>query len=575
MRYSSFSLQYPNLKYRKVKCYILTLSLVALTTVSLKAQKQEFNLTIPYNNNWQICDSQIAQYFRKGKLVIDKFTYFTGEVIDTYKTGALQMRGLCDENGLKQGLFTYYYPDGKIEREGHFENDEMKGVWSFYNSDGKLILKAKCETSKDFTLLFYRNKKGDTLISEGNGKFELDPQEYPKIFTNISSVKLRSIEGECINGKREGQWKYYTLGFPISKNSKVKKDMGLANLNLDTPVKQLFYDDTFKDDRFIYGKSYGMYDKGRKYTSPENPLSLYPLKDLSISKFATDYAFGDYLASQQALPDFLFNNVEPVRVASSFFYGNNMKEYESAVRAAMSLYNDFEIESTPEKLYNNDHWLFLNKVTLMRSNDTVPVSSETEIDFLLLKNGDVKGVNVKSELPKEVAKAMEYYFSHLKKLSPMPYTDSASINLRFSIEHKKGFLNGKQAYTSYVILRDINNNLSYRNYLVKDSVVLTRKPPVFAGKTTWDAFLKTSMRKYASRTSPGSGQGISTHIFISYVIDEEGNVVDVKDKVTSRKEVPEFSEVSKNIIKDSPKWVPAELDGKKIRYEMLQIFNWE
>ncbi|ACU03190.1 toxin-antitoxin system YwqK family antitoxin [Pedobacter heparinus] len=542
----------------KLKYYILTLIIMVLTIGSLKAQKQEFELTIPYNSNWQICHSQIAQYFRNGKLVIDKFTYFTGEVIDTYKNGAVQMRGVYDESGMKQGLFTYYYPDGKIEREGHFENDDMKGLWSFYNSSGELILKAKCETSRDFTPLFYRNKKGATLISEGNGKFELDPQEYPKVIANTSFFKIRSLEGELINGKREGQWKYYTLDAPLSKNSKVKK---------------LFYDDTFKDDKFLYGKSYGMYDNGRKYVKPENPLSLYPLKDLPISKFLADYAFGDYIASQKTLSDFLFKNAEPFRTAESFFYGNNMKEYESAVRAAMNLSGDFQIESIPEKYYNKDYWVFFNNVTLMNSNDTIPVSSETEIDFLLLKDGAIKDVSVKSELPEEVTKAMKYYFSHLKKLSPMPYADSVSIQLRLSVEHKMGFLNGEKAYTSYVILRDRKNDQSYRNYLVKDSVVLTRKAPTFAGKVTWDTFLQTSIKKYANTISKGSGQGGSKFIFINYVIDEQGNVVDVKNDIEHMKGASEFSEVCENIIKNSPKWIPAELNGKKIRYEMRQAFH--
>jgi antitoxin component YwqK of YwqJK toxin-antitoxin module len=42
------------------------------------------------------------------------------------------------KEGQRNGLWTFYYPNGKAESEGHYENGEQIGKWKFYNRWGSL-----------------------------------------------------------------------------------------------------------------------------------------------------------------------------------------------------------------------------------------------------------------------------------------------------------------------------------------------------------------------------------------------------------------------------------------------------
>jgi len=47
-----------------------------------------------------------------------------------------------DDNGLKQGYWEYYYPDGNLLfYKGSYLNDNMNGLWEFYHPNGNLHMK--------------------------------------------------------------------------------------------------------------------------------------------------------------------------------------------------------------------------------------------------------------------------------------------------------------------------------------------------------------------------------------------------------------------------------------------------
>ena len=46
-------------------------------------------------------------------------------------------------NGIKNGDFVWYYPNGEIKLKGKFENDKKTGTWKYYNEEGSLIEKRK------------------------------------------------------------------------------------------------------------------------------------------------------------------------------------------------------------------------------------------------------------------------------------------------------------------------------------------------------------------------------------------------------------------------------------------------
>ncbi len=59
-----------------------------------------------------------------------------------YANGSLRFE-VDLKDGLKQGRYTEYYPDGTEKITGRFRNDEQVGTWRYYNLEGKMVLKKR------------------------------------------------------------------------------------------------------------------------------------------------------------------------------------------------------------------------------------------------------------------------------------------------------------------------------------------------------------------------------------------------------------------------------------------------
>lgn len=284
------------------------LPLFSLLLIKTTAQKVELNDTIFYNNKWQICEKPIASYYRLGKLTVDKYAYYSGEIKDYYSTGVLQMNGSYDEKGLKSGLFVSYYPNGNVEMEGSFYNNEMNGVWNYYTADGRLRCRLNCENNIVFSPLLSINSNGDSVINTSiTNKFSIDIRDYKGIIYPSSS-NLRLIEGNSINGKRDGSWKYYLFIESIDGNSKLP------------PKKHLSCEEKYKSGIFKSGRSYGLVGNSLELNQPDiYLLKLLPEKYSTTENIEYDYAFGTNKKDQSALADFLFNHVSPVIISSAAF----------------------------------------------------------------------------------------------------------------------------------------------------------------------------------------------------------------------------------------------------------------
>jgi hypothetical protein len=544
---------FKNFKFSiKILFYVL-LSLLGSQAV---AQQRWFDINIPYNQKWEISDQKIATYYRQGRLVFDKASYFTGAIKDFYKSGKLQMEGHYDEKGLKQGLFTYYYENGVKEREGTFIKDDMKGIWSYYDAKGDLIAKANCVTHNDFTPLFYRNKRGEVLIKDGNGKFMIDLEEYPELIWTSADIPIKYMGGTVTNGLREGEWKYYSM--KTSSSSEVYKG------------NRLSFNDLYKGGKFRYGNAFILYTSAARYRVPQTQLTLFPKKDIPIGQFTGDYAFGTPENAGKAIYSFFFANLKPSITSASLFYKNNFKDYINCVEAAMHLTTDYELDNTPDLDYEKDNWVFFNKTTVIQPNQTVPASGTADLKFNVMSNGDVKNINIESNLPDKFVKALSYYFSILKNQSPKPKEDSSLVQLKLSLDHEVGYKESVKSFVSYGTLSAGVPDLSYKKYLVKDSLILTAKPPVFpAGQEKWNEFLKDAMKKIAKIVP----EQYRDNIYLTFIVDENGLITDIAT-ATQNDYDPKLLQLTMRILKNSPRWTPATLDGKNIKYQMSQTFQY-
>lgn len=79
--------------------------------------------------------------YQNGKKVgVHRWYNKEGEVDSsvTYKNGRVLYQGIVDAQGLKQGPWKYFYPDGTLKAEGRYQNDLKIGPWKYYFSDGSL-----------------------------------------------------------------------------------------------------------------------------------------------------------------------------------------------------------------------------------------------------------------------------------------------------------------------------------------------------------------------------------------------------------------------------------------------------
>jgi antitoxin component YwqK of YwqJK toxin-antitoxin module len=535
---------------------ILTTLILLMNWFCAVAQNRPFELNIPYNQKWEISDQKIASYYRHGTLEFGKVSYFTGVINDYYADGKLQMNGVYDAKGLKQGLFTFYYKNGKVEREGHFEKNDLSGLWSYYDINGNLIAKINCTTHRDFTIVYYKDKSGKELIKDGNGKFIINLSEYPQIIWTSSDVPIKYIEGTVTNGLRVGEWKYYSDASSSSP--------------LSYKGNTLTFIDLYKNGKFRYGNSFPVFGGENRYRKIQNQLTVFPKKEVTVGDFAGDFAFGGPEVAGKAIYNFFFNNVKPTVVSTSLFYKNNFKDYINCVEAALYLTTDQQLDVTPDLDFEKDSWVFFDKVTKIQPGDVIPSSGKAEIQFNVMKDGKVKNVSVNSDLPADFNRALTYYLSIIRNQSPKLKEDSALVKLNLVFDYQTGYKDKVKSYVSLGTLSTNEPDLSFRKYLVKDSLVLTTKPPVFAaGLDKWNAYLKAEMKK-VTKIVP---EDYRDNLTLNFTVDENGFVKDVNTKAEQDYD-PQFLELTKRILRNSPKWTPAELDGKKMKYKLTQIFQY-
>lgn len=76
-----------------------------------------------------IQDKIIEYYLIEGK----KY----GDFKVTNLSGVVEISGVMNDNK-NDGVWNYFYPNGKLESRGTFYNDQLNGKWIWYFPDGKL-----------------------------------------------------------------------------------------------------------------------------------------------------------------------------------------------------------------------------------------------------------------------------------------------------------------------------------------------------------------------------------------------------------------------------------------------------
>ncbi|MBK7711213.1 MAG: hypothetical protein IPJ37_09885 [Bacteroidales bacterium] len=129
-----------------------------------------------------------------------------GKVTNAYvynDNGLLISEGIVDESGNRNGKWKDFFPNGKVQAEGQFNDNRRTGVWKFYNASGKVE-----QTGS------YNNGRPDGIWKwYYDNNAVLREEEYFQGKRDGSFVEY-SINGEIISqgqysdGEKNGEWKY-------------------------------------------------------------------------------------------------------------------------------------------------------------------------------------------------------------------------------------------------------------------------------------------------------------------------------------------------------------------------------
>ncbi len=153
-----------------------------------------------YNNG--VAEGVRREYLKDGTIA-ESYIFNKGKIIG---------KGIVDETGLRQGLWTEFYENGAKKAEGKYKDGKKIAYWKFYYKNGQLeqegLFNAKGNSEGEWK--WYFENGNELLISNfQDGLEEGSFVEYDEAGNIIT-------KGEFIEGQETGAW-YYNINNYISQ----------------------------------------------------------------------------------------------------------------------------------------------------------------------------------------------------------------------------------------------------------------------------------------------------------------------------------------------------------------------
>lgn len=171
---------------------------VVSQVVTNKGLKEGYQLF--FNEKGEI---HYAKIFRADTLVAEGKMDDLGREDSTwiyYEGNVVSCRGNFTE-GAKNGLWTYYFPSGKIEQSGYYKANQLSGTWNWYYPDGTLRSTENYFNGKREGIQEDYNEKGELIEKEQISYSRKEGEQYYFIGDHLE-------KGEMQNGLRQGLWIY-------------------------------------------------------------------------------------------------------------------------------------------------------------------------------------------------------------------------------------------------------------------------------------------------------------------------------------------------------------------------------
>lgn len=155
-----------------------------------------------FDNYYYLVDKncQFKSIERVSQFIVAK-NVFHGEFKDFALNGKIVLTGFYNE-GVKEGIFTAYHPNGEKKWEVMFENDRPTGTWNYYYPDGKPMFVVNYG-NMGVKITTVWDQVGIKRVEEGNGNYEF---KMPYVFYNEYGFPFFERKGKLKDGVPTGYW---------------------------------------------------------------------------------------------------------------------------------------------------------------------------------------------------------------------------------------------------------------------------------------------------------------------------------------------------------------------------------
>jgi len=191
---------------------------------------QALKKSIPFTNGLE--DGLAKEYAREDGRVISLIEYKKGFVVSREKINRK------DKNGLKQGKWKFFHPNGSVMLEGIYRNDKKNGFFKEYDKDGNLVIVEKYldgllqENVAELAELevrteYFPSGRVKIIATYKDDKAEGVRREYNEDGSIARAYIFEKgiMRGEGImdeDGSKEGDWKEYFLNGNLRAQGKYK-----------------------------------------------------------------------------------------------------------------------------------------------------------------------------------------------------------------------------------------------------------------------------------------------------------------------------------------------------------------
>ncbi len=200
---------------------------------------------------------------------IHRFYDTTGTVENAYLYNELGQKiseGIIDDQGIKMGGWTEFYPTGEVRARGTYQDNQPSGTWTFYFRSGGIEQKGRFERGRYQGLWTWYYPNGNTWREESyfNGRED-------GMFVEYDTGGNILTKGDYISGEMEGEW-IYQVGD--------HEERGRYVIGLREGPWNYFY----KDGTLSYEGNYsqGNPDKKHKYFYPSGAIKEEQYYEMGI-----------------------------------------------------------------------------------------------------------------------------------------------------------------------------------------------------------------------------------------------------------------------------------------------------